>query len=269
MRRPLQVLCTLFWAPILTSGTITLPAIEAHHDAGHSWLFVSAKRASTERFHRRAQDLIIIHSPGTSQGLLTPTMTTTNYITQTLLPRSTGFPPQLHIRHISLRHAGDALRHLTYSLPEANNSRTVRAIGIAYHISQRGALAFIALANDRIVIRVDFPENEKSPHVDSALAHLLGSGEVSLTAVDDGRPRLVGFGLARTAVRLQQKLRSRIRGVDVAKLDASTEKDLAPAEVAQQLLSRNVDEWEVTRLWLGNENTAERNVCLQAWLAAW
>ncbi len=195
-------------------------------------------------------------------------MTTTNYITQTLLPPSTGFPPQVHIRRISLRHTGKVVRHLTHSVSGANNSRTARAIGIAYHFSPRGSLAFVALANAQIVIRIDLSENEKSPHVDGALVHLLGSGEDSLTAVDDWRPRLVGFGLARTAVRLQQKLRYRIRGVDVAKIGASAE-DLTPAEVAQQLLSRNVDKWEVTRLWLGDENTAERNVCLQAWLAAW
>lgn len=212
---------------------------------------------------------IIRSPPWCIAGSPPPTMTTTNYIAQTLLPPSTGFPAQLQVRRVALRHAGDAVWHLTHPHAEVSTLGAACAVGVAYHISPSGALAFVALAGTHSIFLVDLPKDEKAPHVDSALAQLLGNEGPSAAGNDNARPRLVGFTLARTAVRLQQVLQKPIRGVDVGKLDTSAEKDLTPAEVAQQWLSRNVNQWEVTRLWVGDERTAERNVCLQAWLAAW
>ncbi|KJA24837.1 hypothetical protein HYPSUDRAFT_200113 [Hypholoma sublateritium FD-334 SS-4] len=181
-------------------------------------------------------------------------MTTTHYIAQDLLPPSPSIPEQLQVRRIALRHAGDAVWHLTHPHAEVTTLGAARAIGIAYHTSPSGALAFVALATTHSIFHIDLPEDEKAPHVDSALAQLLGSERSSAAGDYNARPRLVGFTLARTAVRVQQVLRKPIRGVDVGKLDTSAEKDLTPAEAARQWLSRNANQWEITRLWLGDEH---------------
>ncbi|KAF8962214.1 P-loop containing nucleoside triphosphate hydrolase protein [Flammula alnicola] len=183
-------------------------------------------------------------------------------IAQNIFSRNESFPERINFRRVSHRQAGDAVRHLTNQKVASSSLLT---IGVAYHVSNTGKLDFISLANTDTAFRIDF--DMKVDGIDKDFFTLLSATD---DALSDDRPRclLVGFSMARTAVQVHQTTRRRLKGVDLSTLyTPATWKPHSAMEVVDRV-SRSANKWEVARLWVGNEHSMEKNICLQAWLAA-
>ncbi|CAA7262308.1 unnamed protein product [Cyclocybe aegerita] len=179
-------------------------------------------------------------------------------IDQTILRDKTSFPSTLRVRHTSQVRAGDACRHLASGGP----------IGIAYHIDSQGQIDFIALSNLSLafVIHFDSPHHN-TPHGSAEFAYVLQSGSEE-PGTDDVDICLVGFSLSRTAIQVNSVTQRHVRGVDLSTLFcANAREPWSPARIVRERVSSNADSWDIARLWLGEESTAQKDVCLQAWLA--
>jgi hypothetical protein len=142
-------------------------------------------------------------------------------------------------------------------------------IGISYHISETGNPDFICLASltHASIISVDSKIRTGSKR----FAAILQSSRITNHGISDASDHevcLVGFGMARFAIQVRQATGLRIKGVDLSSLSNTWEPWPASKFIAERVDAK-VDRFAVTRLWMGYEDLAERDVVLQAWLAAW
>ena len=189
-----------------------------------------------------------------------------NSIDQKIFPGDNSFPRTIQVRHVSQAHAGDACVHL-----QAGGASTlVLPIGIAYHIDSEGQIDFMCLSNLHLVFVISFDRyhNDK-PHPSTHFADLLHSR-------DDGAPGneaeicLVGFSFPRTAIHVNRVTQRHVRGADLSTLFGPNPREpWSPSKIVKERVHPSANAWDIACLWLGDERTAERNVCLQAWLAAW
>lgn len=188
-------------------------------------------------------------------------------VEQKIFPLEHGFPRLINIRQVPQRYAGDAARHLTMRKPQSSGATLT--IGIACHVSDQGKVQFMALANTDTVFHITF--NDKVEILDEKFLALLEAGGGCLGDDELEHCSLVGFSMARTAVQIHHAIRRRVQGVDVATLSTNRGNSVraSPMDVVVDSLSKTANRWEIARLWLGDEGSVTKNVCLQAWLAAW
>lgn len=188
-----------------------------------------------------------------------------NSIDQDIFPRALGFPPLVNIRRFSIRQADDATIHLL----QKESSSTLVPIGMALHISDTGDVEFVSLANSSTAHIILFDDKKSILRKGGHFRELLSSGEKSLI-MGEWTCCLVGFSIARTAVQVSRATNAPIKGVDMNTLDsADTWKLNSAADVVAKNVSNSVDKWKIHRLWLGHDDSAPTDVCLQAWVAAW
>lgn len=188
-------------------------------------------------------------------------------IRQDILPGI--LPSTIDVDHVSKGLADSAIVKLTVG---ASANRII-ALGIAYHISSSGQVEFVSLANTDQVYIILFP-NRRRLDANSLLALLLSASTGKASGDTRRDPlqhtRLVGFGMAQTAVQVSHATQTSVSGVDLSLLCApNTWEPCSPAEVAQLTLQREVNRWGIGKLWTGGDVNPERSVALQAWLAAW
>jgi len=126
-------------------------------------------------------------------------------------------------------------------------------IGISYHISETGNPDFICLASLTHAFIISVGPRMRTGT--KSFATLL-------------RSCLVGFGMARIAIQVRQATGLQVKGIDLSSLSNSWE-PWSPSRFIAERVDTKIDRFAVARLWMGNENSAEKDIVLQAWLAAW
>ncbi|KAF9558500.1 P-loop containing nucleoside triphosphate hydrolase protein [Agrocybe pediades] len=182
-----------------------------------------------------------------------------NSIPQRIFPRRTPYPSSINIRQYSIRHVGEAIRHLTNDPPAGQPS----VIGIACHAGESGVLEFISLSNTDTAFLIRLGSKSVVTNADfAALCHPRNGAEPTTC--------LVGFSMAKVAVQVSDATHLRVKGVDLSTLlSPDTWRPKTPLEIITNHVSPGADKWGIVSLWHGNEQTIETDLCLQAWLAAW
>ena len=189
-----------------------------------------------------------------------------NSIDQRIFPSQKPFPRTIQVRHVSQAQAADACFHLL----SGDISTTIVPIGIAYHIDSEGTIDFICLSNLHLAFVISFDGyHDDKPHPSANFADLLHPRDGAASR-NEAEVCLVGFSFPRTAVHVNRVTQRHVRGVDLSTMFSPNPREpwSAPRIVRERVYS-SVNAWDVACLWLGDERTAERNTCLQAWLAAW
>ncbi|PPQ95133.1 hypothetical protein CVT25_011676 [Psilocybe cyanescens] len=185
-----------------------------------------------------------------------------NTVDQSIFPRNCIFPPAVNIRRFSVRQAGDAVTHLL--LKECSSS--IVPIGIAFHTSDAGDVDFLSLANINTALLISLDATKSQVNKD--FTTLLSSGGEA-HVMGKWRCCLVGFSMARTAVQVSRATHVRVQGVDLNTMDSTdTWAQNSPAEVVAKNIFISLDKWKINLLWLGGSDSAQTDICLQAWLAA-
>ena len=189
-----------------------------------------------------------------------------NSIDQTIFPAQKPFPRTIQVRHVSQAQAGDACLHLQ----SGATSTTILPIGIAYHIDSEGRIDFICLSNLHLAFVISFDQyHDDKPHPSTNFADLLHSRD-SGARRNEVEICLVGFSFPRTAVHVNRVTQRHVRGVDLSTLfDPNPRTPWLPPRIVKERVESSVNAWNIASLWLGDDRSAERNTCLQAWLAAW
>jgi hypothetical protein len=178
----------------------------------------------------------------------------------------TAYPRNINLHRIP---AEDAARQLIKR--RSSGQEDIVPIGISYHVDQTGAVDFFCLANltDAYILRFD-PKSNGLRQVFTALLCAAGEGIDVKSVSPSYNPCLVGFGMARTAVQVNRTTRLRIRGVDLSTLSLTNIREAkSPSTFVAERIDNRVDKFEIIRLWMNFEESAERDTVLQAWLAAW
>lgn len=203
--------------------------------------------------------LIALHDAlGTPHGM--------NSIDQTIFRGQTSFPGTIQVRHVSQAHVGDACRHLQ----SGGASTSLLPIGIAYHIDSEGKIDFMCLSNQHLafVISFDHYYNDK-PHPSTHFADFLHSRD-DVARRNEPEICLVGFSFPRTAIHVNRVTQRHVRGVDLSTMFSPNPREpWSPSRIVKERVHSSANTWDIACLWLGDERTAERNTCLQAWLSAW
>ena len=178
------------------------------------------------------------------------------------------YPRTIIVRHVS---PDDAARQLTQSPTNISPGLDTIFIGISYHISDTGTADFICLASLTHAFILSVHPRTKSGS--RLFAALLQSGVIEDHDISAPSPVieicLAGFGMARIAVQVRQATEFHVRGVDLSSLHTNTWEPWAPSKFIAERVDTKVDRFAVARLWMGNQDSAERDTVLQAWLAAW
>jgi len=190
-----------------------------------------------------------------------------NSIDQTIFPPQNSFPRTIQVRHVSQAHAGDACLHLQ----SGSVSTSVLPIGIAYHIDSEGKIDFICLSNLHLVFVISFDQyHNDRQHPSTHFADLLHASDDVARRNEEPEICLVGFSFPRTAIHVNHVTQRHVRGVDLSTLFSPNPREpWSPSRIVKERVESGGNAWNIASLWLGDERTAERNICLQAWLAAW
>jgi len=190
-----------------------------------------------------------------------------NTIDQKIFPGQNSFPRTIQVRHVSQAHAGDACLHLQ----SGSVSASVLPIGIAYHINSEGIIDFICLSNLHLVFIISFDRyHDDKPHPSTNFADLLHSRDDVGRRNEELEICLVGFSFPRTAIHVNRVTQRHVRGVDLSTLFSPNPREpWSPSKIVKERVRSSTNAWDIASLWFGDEQTAERNTCLQAWLAVW
>lgn len=174
------------------------------------------------------------------------------------------YPRTITVRKVL---AEDAACQLTQGSTVSADANSI-FIGVSYHISETGKPDFICLASSTHAFTISVGSEMRTGSKN--FAALLRSGGVTSHDISEISPTLclVGFGMARIAIQVRQATGLQIKGVDLSSLSNSWE-PLAPSKFIADRVDAKVDRFAVARLWMGDETSAERDIVLQAWLAAW
>ena len=183
------------------------------------------------------------------------------------------FPPSISLVKINPSQADEAVAKLLESPDFVASS----LLGVSYHISLAGRLAFFCIASCQTIYMVNLSHRKSSFQKGGLFASLLsGSCESQNSSKADTTDQhimpiaLVSFQVARTAIQLHEATRLRVNLLDISSFcngeDTATN---SPAQIVRQLLDTNADSWKIARLWFGNEKFVDVDVPMQAWLAAW
>jgi hypothetical protein len=180
-------------------------------------------------------------------------------IHQDILP-DRKFPRTITLRRVS---PDDAAFHLSQSTAVSDSAETI-SIGIAYHISQTGKVDFICLSNLTQAFIVSLHSTARAGP-GKAFAALLSESSITPYTFC-----LVGFGMAKVAIQVSQATRMRVSGIDLSTIcSPNTREPWSASKFIAEKVENGVDRFKVASLWTGDEGSAERNIALQAWLAAW
>ncbi len=164
--------------------------------------------------------------------------------------------------------ADDPASHLTQLL--VSRDKDIIPIGIAYHVSRTGRVDFICLANlTNVYIISLYPKKTPFSRI---LAALLCANGVAASDISDlgftlSKTCLVGFGMPRTTIQINHGTRLPVKGVDLSTLFSPD--SWPPSLIFTKGLGDEINKLMITQLWMGSEDSAERDIALQAWLAAW
>lgn len=187
-------------------------------------------------------------------------------IHQDILP-DRKFPGTIIVRRVS---PDDAARYLSHPTSVSDGIEMI-PIGIAYHVSSTGKIGFICLSNFTHAFIVTLNSTAKIGP-ETAFAALL-SERIKITTESQFSSHtlcLVGFGMAKIALQVSQATRMQVRGVDLSTLCSQTTREPWPASrLIAERIDTSADKFKVASLWMGDEGSSERNIALQAWLAAW
>ena len=178
------------------------------------------------------------------------------------------YPQTITLRRVP---AEDAARQLLRGYSISGDEDTT-VVGIAYHISETGAADFICLANLTSAFIISF--DKKSIPFGKQFSALLcadidADGENPATFLQNN-VRLVGFGMARIAIQVKQATSLHVMGIDLSTLfSPNIREPHRPSRVIAEFVDRSVNRFEIEKLWMDMNGSAERDTVLQAWLAAW
>jgi regulator of nonsense transcripts 1 len=81
---------------------------------------------------------------------------------------------------------------------------------------------------------------------------------------------LVGFDMAKLALRLHRDLKLPVLGIDLSTLfSKNTREPWRPSQFINAKVSPSINKFQVDNLWNSANEQGNRNVCLRAWLSAW
>jgi hypothetical protein len=176
-----------------------------------------------------------------------------NTISQSLLPSSPL--RNIPVRRSTLRHAGDIARLL-----EACNESY---LGVSTEQSANGKVDLVAFAtpDEVFVISVD---------ANNHLGLLISDKSFGLLLLGTAGV-LIGFDMAKLALRLHRDLKVPVCGIDLSTLFAPNTRDpWRPSKFIGTKVSPVINKFEVDNLWNSvSEHGSIRNVYLRAWLSAW
>ena len=192
---------------------------------------------------------------------------TMSVVRQNILSNS-RYPQTITLRRVP---AEDAARQLLRGSSVSGDEDTT-VVGIAYHVSETGAADFICLANltSAFIISFDPKSNSFGRQISALLcADVDVDGECSATTLQKN-VWLVGFGMARIAIQVKQATSLHVMGIDLSTLfSPNTREPHRPSRVITEFVDRSVNRFEIEKLWMDMNGSAERDTVLQAWLAAW
>jgi len=167
------------------------------------------------------------------------------------------YPRNITVKRVT---AVDAARQFTNCLSEPGTEGIV-PVGIAYHLSSKGEMDFICLAqpNAADILLISL-RNSKFDSLADLLCAEGGSGQPLSPKVC-----LVGFGMSQIAILVSQATNLRVRGVDLLTLLQKS----SPSDVVEKTIGNGVKRFAVVQLWMGNKASATKDIALRAWLAAW
>lgn len=175
-------------------------------------------------------------------------------------------PRSISLTKTTAAHADDILGNILRS----SNGST--AVGTSYHINERGKVDFVCFSSCTEACLIKF-SNKVQASKSGILALLLSGGMaiVQKAGTSSGstspKPMIpVAFNAARAALQI-----SHVTGLPVKTVDLSSIflRCKSPSDVAIKVFSEKANSWNITRLWLGDDKSAARDLPLQAWLAAW
>lgn len=171
-----------------------------------------------------------------------------NKISQSVLPSS---PIQnIPVRQSTRRQAGNTAR-----LIEACNQNY---IGVATKQSTDGQVELVAFATPGEVFVISVEPGNHQGLIDQSFRLLL-LGKAGL---------LVGFDMAKLALRLHRDLKLPVCGFDLSTLFANTRDPWPPSKFIGRKVSPSINKFDVDNLWNSASEEGSRNVCLRAWLSA-
>jgi hypothetical protein len=173
-------------------------------------------------------------------------------ISQSLLPSS---PIQnIPVRQSNRRQAGDTARLLEACKQDY--------IGVSTKQSSDGRVEWVAFATPDEVFAISVEADYRSgllPSDESFGRLLLGMAG-----------HLIGFDMAKLALRLHRDLKLPVCGIDLSTLfSPAREPCQLPSQFIKSKVSRLINRFDVDNLWNSADEQGNRNVCLRAWLSAW
>lgn len=174
-----------------------------------------------------------------------------NTILQTLLPSSA-------VRNIPVRQTNRRQAGSTAHLLEACKQDY---LGVATTLSADGRVEWVAFATPDEVFVI-------SVEADYHLG-LLPSDESFGRLLLGMAGHLIGFDMAKLALRLHRDLKLPVCGIDLSTLFSSTREPWRPSQFVKSKVSHLINKFEVDNLWNSANEQGNRNVCLRAWLSAW
>jgi hypothetical protein len=152
------------------------------------------------------------------------------------------YPRSLTVQQVS---ANDVARQFTKRLSEPGTEDIV-PVGIAYHISGKGKVDFMCLAqpNAADVLLISLQKAKFGSVADFLCPS--GGGLASKIC-------LVGFGMAQIAIQVSHATNSRVKGVDLLTLFPDLR---SPSELVKTV-DNKVKKSAVRRLWMGNNSLRE------------
>ena len=172
-------------------------------------------------------------------------------ISQSFLPSSPV--RNILVRQSNRRQAGDTARLLEACKQDY--------IGVATKQSSDGIVEWVAFATPDEVFVISVEADYRSgllPSDESFGRLLLGMAG-----------RLIGFDMAKLALRLHRDLKLPVCGIDLSTLFSPTREPWLPSQFIKSKVSRLINKFEVDNLWNSADEQGSKNVCLRAWLSVW
>ncbi|KIM34855.1 hypothetical protein M413DRAFT_434968 [Hebeloma cylindrosporum] len=208
---------------------------------------------------------VSVSLPPSSLGSVTWSRRTTRFCTQhdSELDRPNNFS---ELQFLSSYNPGDACRHLKFG----GVSTSVLPIGIAYHIDNGGKIKFMCLSNLHLAFVISFDDHhDDKPHPSFEFVDLLRPTDDGRRTNEEVEICLVGFSFPRTAIQVNRATQRHVRGVDLSTMFTPNPREpWSPSRIVKERVHSSANAWDIACLWHGDERMAERNTCLQAWLAA-